>query len=926
LAHYGACYRAGAGAGLKMRLASVLVRIRSSVFRENLHREIEDEIEFHLELETRKYMLSGIPEDEARRRAKIALGGKTQIVEECGEQRGAPFLENVIRDCRYALRVFRRSPAFALAIVFTVAVAIGANTTVFAFCKAMLLAALPVPNPQQLYLVSIGYPGLRFPPYPYFSFPDLQRMQKASTGTAVLTGFTESVDIHVQDDSGTTSTIKGQLVAGNFFSVLRAPPLAGRVLSERDNDAGTDAVAVLSYRFWKERFGSDYTVIGKRLLIQRKPVTIIAVMPKGFDGVEPGVRPDIWMPLSVQAAIGYGGYASMNGIDVNKPWLLQDVSWLHVLARSPHDRNGTRLHAELTQCVKAAVAAQLPHVSDARERMIMLHAKVGLTSAAGGLPRLRTQFSLPLRILFALVAVLLFSGCVNIINLLFARARAQEHEAAIRVSLGSSRIHLIANRVTETLLLVAIGGLLSLPLAIWGSKVILHWLVISRDLQIEIAPDWLMLGFTLAVTLITGLAVALLSALRIAHPAVSGGLGQRTQISATTNRRAARLSSILVGGQLALSVASLVIAGLLTHTLLNYEHLDIGMDRQHVLNVAIDPSAAGYNNATKLNTLYRELTTAIDRIPGVVSSSVAGCGLMDNGCATMVATVRGTAKKSNESLVERNYVGAGYFSTVGTSLLRGRGITEQDTLHTLPIGVVNLEFERQFINGQSALGRIVRVEDREVQIVGLVGDARSDNIHRGALPYLYLPVEQAPGGWNVSHLEVRTTGHPEAIANSVRTTILGINRAIPVAEITTLSDETNRGLASELLVGRLAGLFSALTLVIAAIGLYGILAYEVSLRRPEFAVRLALGATKHAIIQIVLLRASLIWITGCGVGIVLSISAARFISSLLFETGTLDIWIYAGSVFALLAVSSIAVCLPAWRAGSIDPASILRSE
>ncbi len=418
-----------------MSAKHILTRLRALLFRDDLKREIEDEIQSHLELETRKYLRSGMPEDEARRRANIVLGGTVRVLEECREERGIPFLENVLRDCRYALRIFRRSPAFTLAVVLTVALGVGANTTVFAFCKAMLLATLPVPNPQQLRLVSIEVPGSA--PYPYFSFPDLQKLQKMASGTAVLTGFTETVDVHLQDGSGTSSTIKGQLVAGNFFSVLQLSPIAGRVLSERDNDPAQQAVAVLSYRFWKERFGGDYGVIGKRLLIQRKPVTVLAITPQGFDGVEPGVRPDIWMPLSVQPAIGYGGYASMNGIDWKKPWLWQDVSWLHVLARSPGDRDGKRLCAPLTQWLKAEVAAQLPQVTDARQRTMMLRARVTLTGAAGGLPRLRTQFSLPLRILIALVAVLLFSGCVNIVNLLFARARAHEHETAIRVALGT---------------------------------------------------------------------------------------------------------------------------------------------------------------------------------------------------------------------------------------------------------------------------------------------------------------------------------------------------------------------------------------------------------------------------------------------------------------------------------------------------------
>lgn len=900
-----------------------LTRLRSLLFREKLQREIESEIETHLEFETRKYIRSGLPDEEARRRASIALGAKAQVIEQCREQRGAPFLENVLRDCRYAFRMFRRSPAFALAVALTVALGVGASTTVFAFCKAMLLATLPVPDPQQLYLVTIDAPGIA--PDPYFSFPDLQKMEKAASGIATLTGFTESVDYHLRNDSGMSSTIKGQLVTGNLFSVLQVSPIAGRVFTGRDNDPGREAVTVLSYSFWKERFGSDYGVIGKRLLIQRKPVTVLGIMPQGFDGVEPGVRPDIWMPLSVQKAVGFGGYASMNGVDEKKPWLWQDVSWLNVLARSQSDRKGKRLHALLSQWVKTEVAAQLPHVTDARQRSTMLHVKVTLTGAAGGLPHLRTRFSLPLRILLALVAALLFSACVNIVNLLFARSRAHAQETAVRVALGSSHIRLIATRATETLLLVGAGGLLSLPLAVWGSKLILHWLVINSDLQIEITPDWSMLGFAAAVTLITGLSVAVVPMMRAADLTVAGALGHRTT-SSTTTRSAARLSWILVAGQLALSIMSLVIAGLLTRTLSNYERLDVGMDRQHVLSVGIDPSAAGYGSAARLNTFYQEVTAAIDKIPGVLSSSVAGCGLMDNGCATIQATVRGEVKQSNNSLVERNYVGAQYFPTVGMRVLRGRGLTAPDSLHSIPIGVVNAEFERQFLNSQSAIGHVVQVEGRDVQIVGVVEDARSDNIHRQALPYLFLPVEQAPTGWNVSHIEIRTRDNPAAIARAVRGVILGINRAIPVAEITTLADEINRGLASELLVGRVAGLFSLLTLMIAGIGLYGALAYEVTLRRPEFAVRLTLGATKIGIIRMVLWRAVMIWMMGSAVGLVLSISLARLIKSLLFQTGALDIWAYVGSLFALLALSSIAVFLPARRAGSLDPATILRSE
>jgi hypothetical protein len=309
------------------------------LFRSQRDREIAEELQAHIEFEARKYIASGMQEKEAWRRANIAFGAKAQAVEECREQRGIGVLENFARDSRYAFRVFRRSRAFTLSVVLTIAIAVGANTTVFSFCKAMLLATLPVPNPQQLYFVSIDYPGSGFPPYAYFMFPDLQDMQKAVQGTAAITGFTEAVNFHVRDDSGTTSTIRGRLVTGNFFSALQVKPLAGRVFTERDNVPGSEAVAALSYRFWTKRFGSDTSVIGRRLLIQRKPVTVVAVMPPGFDGVEPGVQPDIWMPLSVQAAIGFGGYANADSIDWKRPWMQQNVWWLHVLAWSPHGRS-----------------------------------------------------------------------------------------------------------------------------------------------------------------------------------------------------------------------------------------------------------------------------------------------------------------------------------------------------------------------------------------------------------------------------------------------------------------------------------------------------------------------------------------------------------------------------------------------------------
>ncbi len=908
-----------------MRWSDLYLRLRALLFRNRLESELAEEIQTHLALETQKHMGAGFAPGEARRRAYIALGGVARTSEECREQRGIRLLENVVRDVRYALRTLRRSPGFALTVVFTMAVAIGANTTVFSFCKAILLNTLPVPNPQALHLVSIKYPGSLSEVH--FSYPDLREMQKACETMASLTGFTEVVGVNIHNDSGTTSAIKGQLVAENFFPVLRISPLAGRAFTAKDNQAGAAPVAAISYRFWSERFGQDYAVLGKQIRIQQTPVTIVAVMPPAFEGVEPGTSPDVWMPLIVQSRIGFQGYASMNNIDTKKPWLWQDVSWLHVLARSASDGNPSRLRAALNGFLSEEVNAQLPHVTDAHERAMMLAARMNVTDAEDGLPRLRNQFSLPLQILFVLVGVLLCSGCINLANLLLARSRARRHEIALRLSLGSTRARLIAQQLTETLLLTAAGGLLSVPLAYESGRMILRWLAMGQDLAIDIEPDWKVLTFVAVLTLVSGLAVALLPALHHADFSASNSLGGRSQSASANGREKTYLTSILTGGQIALSVVSLVVAGLLTHTLLNYAHLDIGADRTHVLSVGIDPSAAGYNNAAKSNALYDQLTAAIDRLPGVISSSVGGCGLMCNGCATLDAFVVGAEKShSRETLVERNYIGPRYFSTVGIEVLRGREITEGDTLRAPPVGVVNRTFEAKFLHGQSAIGKIVSMGSENFRVVGVVRDARLDDIHHAAMPYLYLPVEQAPGGWNVSQLEIRTSMSPMAVAGSVRAAIGKIDRAIPIAEITTLTEETNRGLARELLVGRLAGLFSFLTLLIAALGLYGVLAFRVGQRRAEIGIRMALGATRRNVIRMVFAQALLICCVGSAAGLLLSAFASRLVKSLLFGTNQLDPWTYVWSLSILLCVSAAAATVPAWRASSIDPASAVRAD
>lgn len=906
-----------------MSLHIWLLRARALFAKKRVEEELSEELEVHLEMQARKHEAEGMPREDALRRARLELGGLEKTKEECREHRGIAPVEILLRDCRYALRTFRRAPALALTVVLTMAVTIGANTTLFSFCKAILLDTLPVPSPRELHLVLMERPGMH---QDYFSFLDLRDMRQAANGIATLTGFTETVELPLKENDDETRTIQGQLVAGNFFSVLGVKPFHGRGFSAADNQAGSPPVALISYRFWQRQFRGADNIIGRQIVINRAPVVVIGVLPRSFNGVEAGTRPDLWMPLAVQSRIGYTGFASMNAIDPAKPWFLQDVVWLHVLGRSAGDPKGVRLQAALERMARVQIADVLQKVTDPKERDLLLHTHILLRSGALGLPRLQDQFSSPLGALFVLSGILLFCGCINLSSLLLARARAQQHEIALRLSLGGSWGRLVAQLLTETMLLTSVGGLLSLPLAYAGERMATAWLRMGQQfffLQVEI--DWDVYLFALLLAAACGIVIALLPAFRYLRFDQPGVLGQRAQAALQTES-GWKISSLLTMGQMAISVVSLVLAALLAHTLLNYARLDIGVDRANVLSVMLNPSAAGYDNAAKLNALYHAITAAIDGIPGVTSSAVSGCGLM-NGClGTLDIEIPGSAKPVGGGglEVQRNYVGPHYLSCVGIRLLRGREITRRDTAGAPLIAVVNRTFEKKLLHGENALGRVILMEGQRITIEGVAADARANDIHKQPLPLMYLPIVQAPGGWNISRVEVRTAIAPRAVEQQIRAAIASINPAIPVSEIVPLSEEVDRDLSRELLVARLAGVFSILTLLIAALGLYGVLTFEVTRRRSEIGIRMALGANRQWVLRGIARQALLILGGGCAAGLLLSFFASRLVSSLIFGIGRLDIPSYGASLGALFAVSLLAALVPAWRAAGIDPASALR--
>ena len=804
----------------------------------------------------------------------------------------------------------KSTPGFASSVVITIALAAGANLTVFSFFQAIVTNKLPVRNPDQLFSVAIVYPGGR---NTHFAYPDVRKMARICK-PAELAGFTDEVQYHVLDADGTTSTVNGQLVTGNFFLSLGARPFLGRTFLHRDNTNGAEHVAVISFGLWSRKYARNPEIVGNHIIVQRAPVTIVGVMPKTFSGVDPGERTDIWMPLSVQPAVGFQGFADLEGIDPSKPWLNQNVWWIRLIARDPADPGAKRLTAQLGAYIQREANTELAKVHDAAERQVLKHVRIQIESAAGGTRGLRDRFSMPLIILLSLVALLLLSGCLNIVNLALARFRAREHGMSVRVALGSSRGRLIAQLTAENLVLCIIGAVASVVLAWAASSLIQHWLVTDQSIQFQAGIGRSSLALAAALTLGACLVISIAPALRVRDLTASRLLGFRTFIAGAHPSRA---SSGLIALQLAFAIVTVVVTSLLAGTLGNYAHVKLGVDGAHTLSVPLDPSAAGYTTYGQEQALYSRLTQVIDRIPGVISSSVAGCGLMNHGCAYLNAVVSGSDAKA--PLVERNYVGPGYFSTTGMTMLRGRAFSLDDAAHAERVAIVNRDFERQLLRGQNAIGRTVRVDGgKPALIVGVVNDARTDSITSAPAPFIFLPIAQA-GGWNISHVEVRTEGNPLRIAPSVRQAILGINHEIPVGRMTTVEAEADRDLAQELMMERLGIVFSLLSLSISAVGVYGLISYEVSQRKTEFAIRMTLGAARGDILRHVFMRSALLLGVGGAAGLLISAAFSKLVASLLYRVSPFDPGIYALALLTVLVLSASAAFLPSWRAASADP-------
>jgi predicted permease len=900
------------------------------VFRYERGTDVDVELRFHIDARTDDLVRAGLPRDEARRIALAEFGDvKRYESETLRIDRGharitrvKEFLWSVWFDVAYALRGLRRSPGFAAAAVLTLALGIGANTAVWTILDALMRRPLPVEHPEELHAVVRTDRSNGDVLNSYLRF---QRFQAAVPDGRSLAAMTSPARLYATGGDQ-PEPVNAQLVSGNWFQLLGVGARAGRPLGPDDARPPDGApVAVLSDGFWTRRFGRDPAVVGSTIRVNGTPVRVIGVAEPGFQGLTVGQSVDLWLPLTLQAALRYRSNSSASNSDTEKPWLPQDgISWLTLIARVP-PASAARVSAAIDRQFRSELQNQLAE-ADPAQRAYRLREHLGLQPIPRGFSPLRREFKDPLRVLMASVGLVLLIACANLAGLLVARSTARTHETAVRISLGARRARLVRQVLTESLTIALLGGALSLVVAHWGTAMLLRTASGgSRPIPLAVSTDLHVIAFALGLTLITGLLVGGLPAMRVSQVGLYDAFRATGRVMGARSSHRLPLGRVLVMSQIALSLVLVVAAGVFVRTLRNLLDIDPGYEREHVITVRIDTRAAGYEYA-QLPALYDRLVGAASSLPGVRSASLSLTGVASGSQRRSSFIVPGRTLAPGEDIAQENFVTPDFFSTVGMPLLQGRAFTRADRTGAPRVAIVSESMARHFFGSGPVLGARFGYGGAapDIEVVGVVRDARVNELREEPPRLVFYPLAQGPQEY-VTSLEVRVTGAPEPVEAALRNAIREVDPMLPVREVATVADLLERGLTRERLVARLAGSFGVLALVLAGIGLYGVMGYSVSRRTNEMGVRLALGASPGGVRLLVLRESLVICVAGVLLGLALLIPVEGLVGRLVYGMSPRDPATVAAATGILLAVTVVAAFIPAWRASRIDPVDAIRS-
>jgi predicted permease len=816
-----------------------------------------------------------------------------------------------MQDIRFALRLLKSSPGFTAVAVLSLALGIGANTAIFSIMDAVMLKMLPVKNPQELVQVNIGKGAS-------FTNPIWEQLRdRQDVFSGVFAWSTQRFNLA---SGGEAQYVDGLMASGAYFETLGVAPAAGRLFGRADDRRGCAAAAVLGYGYWQSRYGGR-DVVGQNIVLDGHPFEIMGVSAPGFFGTDVGRTFGVAIPICAEKVLR----GENSSLDARSNW------WLRVIGRPKPGVSRAQVTGRLKAIAPAVFDATVPQ--NWRPEMQNNHRKRTFETADGatGLSDVRRRYGDPLRMLMAVVGIVLLIACANIANLMLARAAARQREIAVRLAIGASRWRILRQLLTESVLLSALGAVLGLAFAQWGSLLLVRMITTSNSaLFLDLRMDWRMLGFTAAVAILTGLLFGLAPAWRSTRLALNASLKEGGRAN-TAGRSQFRLGRALVAVQVGLSLLLLVGAGLFMRTFLNLTGMDMGFKRENVLLVGVNIRALNTPTAAR-QALFDELLERVKSIPGVQSASESDLTPVSGSSWNDVIHPDGyTSKGGDDLLVWFNRVSPKYFETLGTPLLAGRDFDSRDTLNSPKVAIINESVARRFYGSASPLGKTYWTEDAAgkrigvFQIVGLVRDARYNNLRSDDVGTVYLAMSQVAKPGQGPDLEIRSALTPSSLTSAVKQTLASVDGRISLT-FKTLERQIEESILGERLLAALGGFFAGLALLLASVGLYGVISYMVNRRRNEIGIRMALGASRGPVLWLVLREVGLLVGAGLVLGTGAALATTKFLHTILFGVAAKDAVTIAGAAALLGMVAAAAGFVPARRASRIEPMEALREE